>query len=193
MDRYIFRRIFVVVVLFTLLIFGFSWTIRKITSRPTAKPTIPKVVLSDLSNSSQEVKFVTEGKIVGNEEHREIRITVSRNSRILEVVEGYENTVVSRQVFPNNQDAFQTFLSALQDAGFTKSRVLKTSTVPQGACPTGRRYWYQIIDGVDYKQSLWNTSCSSTQGTYAGKSGTVSWLFRGQIPEYDKLVRGVQL
>ena len=193
MDRYLLRRIIVVVLLFTLLIFGFTWTIRKITSRPTTKITTPKIVLSDLANSNQEVKLVTEGKIVGNETHRELRITISGSARTLEIIEGYENTVVSRQVFPNNQDSYQTFLSALQDAGFTKSRIVRTGVIPQGTCPTGQRYWYQIVDGIDYKQSLWNTSCSSAQGTFAGKSSTVSWLFKNQIPDYQKLVSGVQL
>jgi hypothetical protein len=191
MDKYLFRRIITVVVLFTMIIFGFIWFIRKINTKPSA-PAAPKAVLSEIANSPKEVKFVTQGRIVGNETYREIRITVTRSSRVLEVVEGYENTVTSRTVFPNNENAFHTFLSALSDAGFTSSKVYRGGLAPQGTCPTGKRYWYQIIDGVTFQQSLWGNSCNAS-GTFNGRKSTISWLFQNQIPDYNNLIKGVKL
>lgn len=192
MDKYLFRRILTVVVLFILIIFGFTWLIRKINTKPTTPGGASKVVLSDIANSPKEVKFVTQGRIVGNETYREIRITVTRSSRVLEIVEGYENTITSRSIFPNNEDAFKTFLSALADAGFTSSKSYRSNQAPQGTCPTGQRYWYQIIDGVTFEQSLWSNSCNSS-GTFSGKKSTILWLFQNQIPGYDNLIKSVRL
>jgi len=192
MDKYLFRRIITVVILFTIIIFGFVWFFRKIGGKTSTPTTTPKIVLNEIANTPKEVKFVTQGRIVGNETYREIRITVNRSSRVLEIVEGYENTITSRTVFPNNEDAYKTFLSALADAGFTSSRVYRSTQMPQGTCPTGKRYWYQILDGVSFYQSLWSNSCNNS-GTFNGKKSTVSWLFQNQIPDYNKLTQGVRL
>lgn len=192
MDNYLLRRILTVVIIFTIIIFGFSWFIRKLSNRTTSPVLAPKTSLIDLSNTSKELKFVTQGRIVGDETYREIRITVSRSSRVLEFVEGYENAVTSRTIFPNNEDAFKTFLSALSGAGFSNSKIYRNNQPAQGVCPTGQRYWYQIIDGAVFDQSLWGNSCNAT-GTFAGKRSSVSWLFQNQIPDYNNLTKNIKL
>jgi hypothetical protein len=82
-------------------------------------------------------------------------------------------------------------LAALQNNGYTKPRIATRDVNPIGACPAGKRYNYDIIDGGDVKQSLWSTSCGNIKGTFAGNANNVQNLFEAQVPNYDAFVKGI--
>lgn len=159
------------------------------TSVQTANQTVS---LKEYESKAAIVSLTTRGKIVGDESRRAIRVSVSRNERVLEVLEGYEENVVSRHAFPNNEDAYKIFLSSLDNAGFNR---VKDSTIAdeRGACPLGRRYVYRLQDGPEQVLRSWNTSCSAKIGTFGGNARTVRTLFERQIPEYKSLTRSVKL
>ncbi|MBI1857462.1 hypothetical protein HY003_04295 [Candidatus Saccharibacteria bacterium] len=148
-------------------------------------------ILHDYANSNAIVGFTTQGKIVGDDKYRSIRITIGRDFRKVEVLDGYEQVVEKAQNFSNNEDAYGVFLRALELHGFTKSR--KTPTADErGTCPTGNRYVYEHKDGDDSLQRTWSTSCNTSQGSFAGQQ-VVRQLFQAQITDYGKFTAGIPI
>ncbi len=152
----------------------------------------PKVLkLVDYAEKDSHVTFQTDGRLVGEEERRSVRITVSANERRLEVLSGYNNDVINSQSFPNTQAAYAAFLSGLSGQGFMQSK--KTSvTNPLSVCVNGKHYYYTVTDGNDKKSDLWSVSCDKT-GTFGGRANATRELFQRQIPEYNQLTQGVKL
>ena len=147
--------------------------------------------LVDYANKNSSVSLTTYGELVGNQERRAIRVTVTPNERRLEVLSGYDESVLSTQTYENTQSAYANFLSALGALGFDKSRK-STISDPRGVCPTGNRYVYDLSEGGKDKSNLWSNSCDNT-GTFAGKGATTRTLFKFQIPDYNKQVQSVRL
>lgn len=151
-----------------------------------------QVVLGEYETKPATVSLVTRGEVTAEEERRAIRITVSRDERVLEVLEGYEEKVLSRQTYPNNEDAYKIFLSALDTAGFSRQQKSEYKD-ERGVCPMGRRYVYRLQDGSEQILRTWNTSCSAKSGTFGGNGGVTRRLFQEQIPDYSQQTRGVRL
>lgn len=147
--------------------------------------------LVDYADKNSNVTLTTQGRLVGDESRRGIRIVVSANERRIEILSGFDQNVISTQTYPNTDSAYQTFLSALGGLGFLRSQ--KTSVTDQrSVCPTGFHYNYDLNqDGSDVS-SLWGVSCGKT-GTFAGTGSTIRQLFQDQIPDYGNQVSGVQL
>ncbi len=153
----------------------------------------PVVKLVDYENSGARVTHTTEGRIVGEDAHKSIRITVDRNERKAEVLTGYQGSVEKSQSWPNNSEAFQVFIRALSNAGFTRERET-TQKDERGICPQGNRFIYQLNDESDKEVTrLWSTSCGSKLGTFGGDTSTIRRLFQDQITGYNKFVSGVKL
>ncbi len=147
--------------------------------------------LIDYADKNSEVSLTTVGKLVGNDEHRSIRITVSATERRVEILSGYDQQVLSSQTYENTRTAYETFLSALGGQGFTQSK--KTDiTDNRSVCPTGQHYEYRIKEDGAEKSNLWSVSCDKS-GNFNGRGNTIRQLFQRQIPEYSEQVRGVTL
>ena len=147
--------------------------------------------LTDYASHNSNVSQTTVGKLVGDEDRREVRITVSPTERRLEVLGGYDETVLSSVSYPNTQSAYATFLSSLANLGFT-SKKDTTISDPKGVCPTGNRYVYDLSDGGNHVSNLWSNSCDKV-GTFAGRGSTIRELFQRQIPNYFEQVHYVIL
>lgn len=150
------------------------------------------VSLGEYEQKAAVASLTTRGKIVADENRRAIRISVTRNERVLEILEGYEENVLSRHTFPNNDDAYKIFLSALDTAGFSREQETDIKD-ERGICPLGRRYVYRLQDGPEQVLRSWSTSCSTKQGSFGGNARTIRSLFERQIPEYRQLTRSVKL
>lgn len=155
-------------------------------------PVAPKLVVSEEAREGVSAVLTTQGEVVGEDQRRAIRIIVDQDERRLEILEGYGEAVERASTFPNTHAAFETFLVALDQAGFDNKRVSAIED-ERGACPLGRRYIYELRDNSQELLRLWNTSCSGRLGTFDGNSSTIRKLFEQQIPEYKTLIRGVQL
>lgn len=155
----------------------------------TTKPQILKLV--DYAERDSVVTFHTDGRLVGEEERRSVRITVSANERRLEVLSGYNGEVINAQSFPNTQAAYKAFLSGLAGQGFMNAKKTNISD-PQTVCVTGKHYYYTVSDGSEKKSDLWSVSCDKA-GTFNGRANTVRDLFQRQIPDYGQQVQGVKL
>jgi hypothetical protein len=153
-----------------------------------------RVVLAKNAKPGTSVVLTTQGELVGEDERRAIRIKVSENERRLEILTGYNEAVERSFVFANTDKAYETFLIALDGAGYTKKFPEITVEDERGVCPQGKRYIYEFKEYSQQVTRLWDTSCSSKQGqTFGGSSSMVRQLFKAQIPDYIKLVKGVRL
>lgn len=146
----------------------------------------------DYANTSTTVRFTQAGQINAREDHRVLQITVGQNERTVVIYDGYQGNILKSQSLLNDPDAYRAFLAALQNSGYTKPSIASRNVNPLGACPTGKRYNYDILSGTDVKQSLWSTSCSNIRGTFAGNPSAVRTLFQNQIPGYNNFVQNVQ-
>ena len=147
--------------------------------------------LVDYADKNSSVSLTTIGKMVGNEDRRAVRVTVTPNERRFEILSGYDESVMSLQTYNNTQEAYSNFLSALGNYGFTKKRATSI-TDPRGLCPTGQRYVYDLSQDGNHISNLWNTSCNDGSN-FAGRGPTIRTLFKQQIPDYDKQTASVKL
>jgi hypothetical protein len=148
--------------------------------------------LTEYANTTAAMRFTIIGEVNAEQEHRAVRITVSRSEARLEVLEGYQRALGEARSYPSNQEAYATFLRALDLQGFDQGVDDPERADYRGYCPEGNRYLYEIVDGTNIIQQYWSTSCGDA-GTFAGSPNAVRSLFRDQIPDYRDLTRGVQL
>ncbi len=149
------------------------------------------VQLVDYAKKDSKVSLTTYGKLVGDQDRRAVRVTVSPSERRIEILSGYDESIISSETYANTQDAYANFLSALGRLGFDKARKSAIAD-PRSVCPTGNRYTYDLSEGGKTKSNLWASSCDKN-GTFAGNGSTVRSLFALQIPEYNKQVQPVRL
>jgi hypothetical protein len=156
----------------------------------TGKP-VP-VVITDYAGSSSEVSITTDGRIVDEDRHRAIRVTVSPTVRKIEIIQGYSGKVIDSRVYSNDKAAYEAFMYALKTANYTRELAKPKVTDDKGACPTGRRYYYELRDNAELIKRLWSTSCGDV-GTFAGNGTLIRSLFKQQIPDYGKITAKVSL
>lgn len=144
------------------------------------------------SSSAARVVFTTQGKVVGEDQHRSVRITVTRDYRRIEVLDGYTGRVEKSQRFTNNEAAFYTFLRSLNHEGFMNTRESRIAS-EQGVCSGGYRYVYELFDGNDEVHRSWSTSCGTREGSFAGTPQNIRRLFQDQITGYTQFVSGIKL
>lgn len=147
--------------------------------------------LAEARKSGESVRFTTKGPIVGNEEHRNIRITVDPQTRRLEVIQGYDGQVIRTQETTNTQEAYEAFINALNGVGFTRALDPEGRGSEDQSCPQGRKYNYEVAPGSSESFYSWGVTCSRKQGTFAGDHAAVQNLFQRQIPEYREAVSDV--
>jgi hypothetical protein len=109
----------------------------------------------------------------------------------MELMGGYENSVQQTRTYTSNEEAYATFLRAIDLQGYTKGSDDEGREDSRGVCPTGKVYTFEIITGSSTVQRFWTTSCGG--GTFKGKTDLIRRLFRAQIPDYAKVIRGSNL
>lgn len=185
--KYVISVIGIVLALFVVIIILISGGSGSKAAKPTTTTS-----LVDYNKSSTSVSFTTQGPIVGDEDYREIRITISQSKRVVQILKGYNQNVIKAQTFSNNEKAYQVFLAALDLAGF---RSEKKSTIGDysGTCSQGDRFIYKLTDNNKDIENTWANSCISRQGTFAGITSDVESLFQAQISNYSDITADVQI
>lgn len=182
----------VVVVVIALIVAIFAIATRPSETPGTGQDGDKVVTLKEEAGGDATLVYTIEGKIVGEEQHRSVRISVNRNIRTLEVLEGYTEKVIRSESLSNNSDAYDAFVAALDVAGFSRERDSKFED-RHGLCPFGRRYTYELRKNGEEPVDTWSTSCSTKDGTFGGAQPTVQQLFQNQIPNYSQLTSQVTL
>ena len=176
--------IIAVLIIFGVFIFGIN---KKSTPKPV---TVAPSSLQDYASATAEVRLTVDGQVNGDDLHRAIRITVGKNQRKLEVIQGYQGNVIDSKTQDNNESAYDVFLRSLNNAGFTKERKTKI-TDERGVCPTGNRYIYELTNTENNDLRRWSTSCGA--GTFGGQSQLIRSLFQSQITDYETITSTVEL
>jgi hypothetical protein len=145
-------------------------------------PATPAIDLGKYSDTSSEVRLLIDAPTNVDQDHRQIRITVSGTLNQIEIIQGYQGAVIDSRSYPSNSAAYATFLQSLKLANFTKGNTKSTSDY-RGYCPQGDRYVYTFNDGYKDLFTYWSTTCG--QGTYSGNQGVTRQLFIKQIPAHD--------
>lgn len=161
-------------------------------SQNAKTPDRTAIQLSDYyQNDDASVQYTIQGPITASETHRQIRITISPNSRQIDIIAGYEGNIIDRKVYDNNTDAYTEFLDALRRANFTKERRLDRNINSAAICPLGNRSYYQIIENNQDVMNLWSASC--IPGSFAGNVQLTRQLFQLQIPDYNVITQSVSV
>lgn len=158
--------------------------------KPGGKPAVKLTEFATDTGSS--VIWVQQGPVEGQDQRRSVRITISPSERRFEILSGYEESVERTQTFSNNNQAYEAFIQALNNAGFARERDVPLKD-ERGVCPLGNRFIYELKDDGDRKLRTWSASCNNAAGPFAGNSLLTRQLFQRQIPDYNKQVRGVNL
>lgn len=178
-----------IVMVLGLLLFGVYRVLRPggtQSPRPSAAP----LTLLDYIDRDTQVRFTITGPVTANENHNSVRIAVTKDHRIVEVLSSYNGDSTISQTFANNGAAFEDLMYALNANGFMKRDPKATTADERGICPTGQRYVFEVIENGSTVSRLWSSTCGG--GNFAGQSGMVRTLFQAQIPDYNKLTSGVK-
>ncbi len=166
-----------------LIIFVFILVLRGFSGNNAPQPN--RTPLTDYASTNTQVAMTIDGPVVAEPEHDAYRITVGRSETRLEALKGYEYQVAATKTYGNNQEAFYTFLRALDLAGFSKGKDASGQAKDErGVCAAGRRFVFEIVSGTSSIQRYWTTSCGD-QGTFKGNTAITKQLFDRQIPGTD--------
>ena len=150
-----------------------------------------QTLLTDYAKTETVMRLTVDGSVNADESHRRVRITVGRDENTIETLAGYQDQVLDTKTYPNNEEAYYTFLRSLQLQGYTKGVSDPARADERGYCPTGKRYVFEIITGNATVQRYWKGSCGA--GTFSGNSSTIRVLFQKQAPDFSKMTRGLGL
>lgn len=146
------------------------------------------------SSNSASVSWTMRGRLVGEDQRKAVRITVTRDKRTAEVLSGYEERVEKSVEFINNPEAFATFTRALDNAGFGRERTVSQAD-DRGMCPLGNTYIYRLTEFGSEIMRTWSDSCTKKDGSFGGgaTASLIQQLFKAQITDYPKFVQNVRL
>ncbi len=177
--------IFLVVVIGIVLLLSLVFGGKKQSS--TTKNATSSLAVTDYLNKDSQVVSITDGPINGDDTHRSIRISVDRDTRTMDVIQGYQGKVIASKSYVNNQKAYDEFLHALERASFGKTR--KTSFASEdGICATGRRFVFELFENGKSVSRTWTANCQ--KGNTIAAPDRITKLFRNQITDYEELIKG---
>ncbi len=164
-----------IILIIVLIVRGFSSTGKQTETTKQAE-------LTAYATTTSTASLTMDGPVVADIDHRTIKIFVRSSDVSVDVIRGYEGTVIDHATFPNNPNSYDIFLRALEGQGFAQGDTNKELADERGTCPSGLRYIYSLTDGAQDVFRFWSTSCTSSQGTFKGNASSVQNLFRMQIP-----------
>lgn len=144
-------------------------------------PSSQPVDVGSYANTEASATLLIDSPTNIDQDHRQVKIIVSRDQNEIDVIKGYEGQVIDRHTYANNSAAFGAFLQSLKLLNYSSGT--NTPSDYRGYCPQGDRYVYSFNDGTDNLFSYWSTSCN--QGTFKGSASNVRDLFIAQIPTTD--------
>ena len=187
------RNYFIGLAIVVVLIIGISVFVSKVIHhKPKTTPTTTQTSKPEkFIDKTTQVSLTADGATVGVESHRAIRITIDNSSRTIDLISGYDDGVYETKTFPNNSSAFSAFLAAINTYGFSSENT-NAAKDERGVCPLGIRYVYEATYRSGDPLRSWGSSCKGVN-RFIGQGPNIQQLFRNQIPDYNKIVKGVNL
>lgn len=140
--------------------------------------------LIDYIDKDSAVSVTTGGPIVGEDQYKSIRVTISKQVRTVDVLVGYEMSVQKTTSLANTPAAYDVFLRSLNRAGFANAKTASVND-ERGLCPLGSRYSYELKEGSKSVFRTWATTCGRFF-TFNGNGPLVQTLFQAQITDYSR-------
>jgi hypothetical protein len=158
------------------------------------KPVI-KAPLSDYASTSSIVRLTVSGPIVGDQQFESYQISVGRDQVAIETRRGYQASTIDQKNYSNNQEAYFSFLRALDFAGFTKGDKNSPNKDERGTCAAGDRFIVQVKNNNSDVQRFWTSTCRGQGGNFKGNIAQVRQLFNSQVPsaDFSKLTNSLHL
>lgn len=150
---------------------------------------VPKTAksLSSYASSQAIARLTIDGPVTAPENHQAERITISRDTATYEQFKGYDGQLLNSQTFLNTQTSYESFLRAIQIAGFTKGDNSEALKNDRGYCALGTRYIFEFQDANGKQlERYWSSSCNGVK-SFKGNTPLNVTLFKKQIPGYNKL------
>lgn len=185
------RKLLIISIAFILLVGGIFFAISN-SLRGSRDDTQKIEVVDVLANRS--VRMTVEGPVVANEQRESYRIEVGLDKRLIEAIKGYDTAIVGSSTLGNNRQAYVDFVHALSRAGFDKERrISEAASDIRGACATGERYIFEVLDNGRSVRRLWTTTCSNARGTLDAKPAPIKRLFDVQIPDRKTVLEPIKI
>jgi hypothetical protein len=184
-------RIILVLLALALLIWFIIWLFSPKGSDTADTPVVEAPAQQEVFTT---VRYVQDGEITAPEEHYSITISVTNNSRTINVYNGYNTGPIRTKSYANSQASYDAFYGALKNEGYFTSRDNINNLDRTSYCPLGIRYSYQAGNDIAApNQDTWSASCTAKAGTFAGNKANVKTLFKNQIPDYSEVTKGITL
>src|SRR3954468_10992154 len=143
------------------------------------KVPVTRAPLISYANTDTVVRETIDQQVNDVDHHRQVQITVGRDSTDFELHKGYDGEVLRSQSYSMTASSYASFLRSLQHAGFTQGNDNKDLKDERGYCPLGERYIFEVLQNGDTIERYWVTNCGSgVPKTFNGKTSTVLNLFR---------------
>jgi hypothetical protein len=184
--------IFVSLVFLILIGWGLSTIARNIFNGGSGGSSVAES-MSDIEVVQTDVARLTvSGPIVATELQRSYTIEVNAETVTVTLYSDYGQKQLDQKSYINNQEAYDTFLRALEAANVT-ARIKGTTSDDdakfEGQCSAGRRYVFSLDDDI----RRWATSCNDVKGTAGGRVATMRRLFNKQAPDARDILDGTGL
>jgi len=143
---------------------------------------------------SHSVRATVRGPIVADEQFHSYQITIRPDSRNLTTYSGYLDKKIQEVALSNNVPGYEEFVYALDKSKLSEGKALTGDKNDlRGVCATGRVYEFEILDNNKAVKQLWTSTCSGSKGSLTASVPLLIRLFKGQIPDSEKLISALDL
>ena len=96
------------------------------------------------ANTDAIAGLLVSGPVVADQNYQQVQINISQSDSQINIINGYNGTVVNTKIFANNPSSYSAFLSALQGNGFALGNSSYKYKTPSGFCSFGTSYTYSL-------------------------------------------------
>jgi hypothetical protein len=142
------------------------------------------------TSTGRSVKMTIRGPIVADESFTSYQINASNSERSMNVYKGYVDQLTNGKTLPNNTQAYEQFVYALDKANMMKGKsdTSKDKQDLRGICAGGYVYEFAVLNAGSPVESLWTSTCGGSKGTLNASKDQLTRLFLAQIPDSKSLI-----
>lgn len=184
----------ILIILITIVLIGAVSSVIRALFNPSGASVEQKVDTSKIALlstvDSAGVRATVRGPIVANERFRSYKIEVTPSSRTIVTYTGYLDQVLQKKTYPNNTQAYEEFVYALDKANFMLGKELSNEkNDTRGICATGKVYEFTLLDDANIVKNLWTSTCKGSPGSFTASVKQNMNLFIKQIPDAQTVLR----
>jgi hypothetical protein len=187
------RALIVASVLFILIVGAIFFAVTRSGSSSQSDTATSGPQVTDL-RVGRSVRMTVAGSLVGDESYESYTIEINQTQRIITRSKGYDGAIVEQRTYVNSRKAYEQFVYALDRQDYTETKSVSGKAAEErGACQSGKRYAFEILDNGSSISRLWTTTCGGSLSTIGADRGTLQDMFNDQIPDTGQVLRGSRL